>query len=147
MKLSRAASIALPVVAGLATLAGLSLSANAAPARPASAAPKIAVYDCANKPVVRPKEFLVFCDGSNDLIKLSWSAWNTTEATGTGVQFINNCVPNCASGTWKRENVLVVLWRGEPVAHHKGQRAYSKMTLLYPATGRTQTQSPPGAFN
>lgn len=146
MKLSRAASIVLPVVAGLATVAGLSLSANAAPARHASSGPRIALYNCANKPVVRPRQFDIFCDGNDALAQMSWSVWNTTEATGTGVEFINNCVPNCASGTWKRLNVVVVLWRPKPVTHHKGRSAYSKMTMLYPATGRTQTQSPPGAF-
>lgn len=162
MKLTRAASIVLPAVigfAGAAALAGLTLVANASPARPASAAhlmaatrpaaaaPRIALYDCDNKPVVRPGEFDIFCDGSDSLAKLNWTSWNTTEAVGTGVNWIDSCVPNCAAGKWQRENVIVVLWRGEPVAHHKGQSAYSKMTLLFTGSGRSQTLTPPGAYN
>ena len=158
MKLTR--SIALPVAAAALTTAavvagGLTMTANAHAATgrttatravPAPA-PAISVYDCANKPVVRPKEFDIFCDGSGSLTKLAWTNWNGTEATGTGVEYIDNCVPDCAQGKWQHENVIVVLWRGEPVAHHRGQRAYSKMTLLYPVSGRTQTLTPPGAYN
>ena len=155
MKLTRPALTALPVaaVAAVAVAAvGLTMTVNAhaatstAATRPAPA-PAISVYDCANKPVVRPKEFDIFCDGSNALVKLAWTSWNGTEAIGTGVQYIDNCVPNCAQGKWQHENAIVVLWRGEPVAHHKGQRAYTKMTLLYPASGKTQNMTPPGAYN
>ncbi len=155
MKLTRRFSIVCTVAAAVAA-GGLAVAAtaDAATGHPATGhtstghtAPAISVYDCANKPVVRPKEFDIFCDGSGALVKLAWTSWNGTEATGTGVQYVDNCLPNCAQGKWTHENVLVVLWRGEPVAHHKGQKAYSKMTLLYPASGRTQTLTPPGAYN
>jgi hypothetical protein len=151
MKLTRLAAIAAPAVAGLAAAGGLattSLTANAAPAAHAkpAATPKIAVYDCANRPSVRPSEFDMTCDGSAALTKMHWSDWNTTEATGTGVFWVNNCTPNCAQGHWSHSNVIVVLWRAEPVAHHRGDYAYSKMTLLTPSNGRTVTLTPPGAF-
>lgn len=140
----------LPVAAGLTVAAGLAaatLTANAAPAQAAKTpAARIAVYDCANKPVVRPSQFDVFCDGSAALSKLSWSTWNTTEAIGTGVFYVDNCLPNCAQGKWSHQNAVVVLWRGKPVAHHPGQLGYSKMTLLYPGSGKTQTMTPPGAY-
>ena len=148
MKLTRRASIALPVAAAAVAAGGLTMAANAhaATGRPAPA-PAISVYDCANKPVVRPKQFDIFCDGSGSLTRLAWTSWNGTEATGTGVEYIDNCIPNCAQGKWQHENAIVVLWRAEPVAHHKGQSAYSKMTLLFPASGKTQTLTPPGAYN
>jgi len=151
MKLTRLAAIATPLVAGVAAAAGLTvtgLTANAAPAaaaRPA-ATPKIAVYDCANRPAVRPSNFDLTCDGSADLAKLHWSSWDTTEATGTGVFWIDNCLPNCAQGHWSHSNVIVVLWRPTPVAHHRGDYGYSKMTFLTPATGKTFTMTPPGAY-
>jgi hypothetical protein len=150
MKLTRRVSIVLPLAATVAaaTAGGLMAAGSAdAATSHAAAAPAISVYDCANKPVVRPKEFDIFCDGSGALVKLAWTSWNGTEATGTGVQYVDNCLPNCAQGKWTHENAVVVLWRGEPVAHHKGQKAYSKMTLLYPASGKTQTLTPPGAYN
>lgn len=148
MKLTRLAFL-LPVAAGLAAAAGLtaaSMTANAAPAPHKTPAMRIAVYDCANKPQVRPSQFDIFCDGSAALSKLSWSNWTTTDATGTGVFYVNNCEPNCAAGKWSHQNVIVVLWRGEPVAHHAGQLGYSKMTLLSPGSGKTSTMTPPGAF-
>ena len=148
MKLTRVASIAVPALTLAAVSMPLAVSANANPAssHPQAPAPKISIYDCANKPVVRPTVFDIFCDGSAALVKLSWTSWNATEATGTGVSWVDNCVPNCAQGKWTRQNAIVVLWRAKPVAHHKGQSAYSKMTLLYPGSGRTENLTPPGAY-
>jgi hypothetical protein len=162
MKLTRIAAIALPAAAAvtaavavaavsgpLAVSANAGTTHNAGTRHPAAQPPKVAVYDCANKPVVRPKVFDIFCDGSDALVKLNWTSWNGSEATGTGTQYIDNCTPNCARGKWTHENVVVVLWRGQPAAHHKGhkgQQAYTKMTLLYPAAGKTSTITPPGAY-
>ncbi|MBV9451421.1 MAG: hypothetical protein JO345_36595 [Streptosporangiaceae bacterium] len=149
MRLSRIASIALPAAAIAAVSVPLAVSANAAPgtvSRPSAAAPKVAVYDCTNRPLVRPREFIVFCDSSRYLTKLSWTSWNATEATGTGLDYVDNCVPNCAQGKWSHQDAIVVLWRTRPVPHHKGQSAYTKMTLLYPGSGRTETMTPPGMF-
>ena len=149
MRLSRIASIALPAAALAAITVPLAVSANAAPSTAASApaaAPRVAVYDCTNRPLVRPREFIVFCDSSRYLTKLSWTSWNATEATGTGLDYVDNCVPNCAQGKWSHTEAIVVLWRTRPVPHHKGRSAYTKMTLLYPGSGRTQTMTPPGMF-
>lgn len=140
---------ALAAATGLA-VAGLAVAAMTAHAAPVpghhAAAATAAVYDCQNKPVVRPSEFDIFCDGSRSLTKLSWASWNATEATGTGVDWIDDCVPNCAQGHWSHQNAVIVLWRPTPVAHHAGQYGFSKMTLLYPSTGKTETITPPGAY-
>ena len=111
-------------------------------------AQSVAVYDCLNQPQVRPTSFDVACDGSFELGHLSWTSWNISMATATGVEYVDNCTPNCASGTWSHQNVDVIFWRSLPVAHQSGKFGYSKMTLLLPNQrgGSTDTQAPPGEF-
>jgi hypothetical protein len=145
MKLTRLAFACLSATAGLAAAAGLSvagLTANAAPAHQRTPALRVAVYDCTNQPEVRPAGFYIYCDGSRTLVKLRWSSWNLSEAAGTGVYYIDTC-PSCVQGKWQHQDVVVVLWLPTPVAHHPGQYEYSKMTLLYPATGKTDTVTLP----
>jgi hypothetical protein len=141
MKLTRLAFTCLSATAGLVVTAGLwvaGLTAHAAPGHQDTPAPRVAVYDCTSQPRVRPAGFYIFCDGSRTLIKLSWSSWNLSEAAGTGVDYTDLC-PGCVQGKWQHQDVVVVLWRPVPVAHHVGQYRYSQMTLLYPATAKTQT--------
>jgi hypothetical protein len=152
VKLTRLAWIAMPA-AGLAAgllAATLPFAANASTSHKTAPhrSPSVAVYDCVNQPQVRPGNFDVFCDGSFDLAHLKWSQWNTSLATATGVEYVNNCTPNCAAGKWSHQNVDVIFWRSLPVAHHSGQYGYSKMTLLLPNQkgGSAYTQSPPGVF-
>lgn len=142
MKLTRLASGCLSVTAGLAVVAVLTtagLTANAAPGRHQhTPPPRVAVYDCTSQPEVRPAGYYIFCDGSRTLTKLNWSSWNLSEAVGTGVYYIDTC-PDCVQGRWQRHDVVVVLWRPVHTAHHASQYQYSTMTLLFPATGKTQT--------
>jgi hypothetical protein len=113
------------------------LTANAAPGHH-TPTPRVAVYDCTSQPYVRPAGLYIFCDGSRTLTKLSWSTWNLSEAAGTGMDITDLC-PSCLQGKFQHQDVTVVLWRPVPTAQHASQYQYSKMTLLYPATGKTQT--------
>jgi hypothetical protein len=153
VKLTRCASIALSAAALLAAgglAAGLPSAANAAAGQKAAphAAQSVAVYDCGNQPQVRPSSFDVSCDGSFALGHLKWTTWTIPMATATGVEYVDNCTPNCASGKWSRQNAEVIFWRSLPVAHRSGKFGYSKMTLLLPNQrgGSTYTQAPPGVF-
>ncbi len=157
MRLNRFAAIAVSaaalvaVSAPFAAHAATSHEATAATAAAAAtAAPSVAVYDCVNKPQVRPGTFYQFCDGSAYFTKLHWSTWNTSTAAATGVQYVDNCEPNCAAGKWSHQDVDLIFWRSLPVKGHPGERGYSQMTVLYPgrAVGNhnTYTQAPPGAF-
>jgi hypothetical protein len=144
VKMTRIAAIALPAAALLA--AGLPIAANAAASHKTTTKTTVAVYNCVNKPQVRPGVFYVFCDGSGYYSNLKWTTWSTTMATATGVEYVNNCEPNCASGKFSHQNVDLILWKSAPVAHHQGQYGFTKMTTLYPNTGKTYTQTPPGVF-
>jgi hypothetical protein len=156
MRLTRFAAIALPAMA----LAAVSVpfAAHAATTHDAArearasaaAVASVAVYDCSNQPQVRPSTFDFFCDGSGSFTKLRWSTWNASIAAGTGVEYVDNCSPNCAQGTWSHRTVDLIFWRSEPVKGHPGERGYTQMTTLYPGhpvDGRnTYTQTPPGVF-
>jgi hypothetical protein len=162
MKLTRLAAVAVPAAALVALAVPFAAHASTTHASTAHASTthastkhtaaksSVAVYDCVNKPQVRPGTFDVFCDGSGYFANLKWSSWNSTMATATGVEYINNCEPNCAAGKFSHQDVDVIFWRSEPVAHHPGERGYSQMTVLYPnakvGSHNTYTSAPPGEF-
>ena len=103
-------------------------------ARHARAAMPPVVFDCPHG-WVRPRSFILTCgDGNNYLTVLSWSAWSSAFASGTGTQTINDCAPNCAVGQFHSYPVDFVLWRSTPVPHNSGQRYFSRVTVLYPGT-------------
>jgi hypothetical protein len=159
MRLTRFAAIALSASALVAVSAPF--AAHAATEHPAAhdtlaaAAPSVAVYSCTNQPQVRPSTYDQFCDGSGYFTGLHWSTWNASIAAATGVQYLNNCTPNCAAGKFSHRTVDLIFWRSLPVKGHPGERGYSQMTVLYPGarlpgspggSGNTYTQAPPGAF-
>jgi hypothetical protein len=169
MKLTRIAAIVLPtaaLVAVVAPFAAHAATAHAATghaatghartaqasAHTASAAPSVAVYDCGNQPQVRPGTFYFFCDSSGYFADLKWSNWNSSMATATGVEYLDNCEPNCAAGKFSHQNVDVIFWRSEPVSHHANERGYTQMTVLSPSAKigdrgtNTYTSAPPGVF-
>ena len=89
MRLSRSAialSAAALVVAVSAPFAAHAATAQDAAHQPhASAAPSVAVYDCSNRPEVRPGMFDLFCDGSGYFIRLRWGTWNASMAAAAGL--------------------------------------------------------------
>lgn len=136
MKLTRWVATGLPA---LALLAAFPLAAHAA-ARPAADA--TGILGCDEKLHVHPGEFDIACDGSWYLSGIRWTTWNRTMATGTAVSNVDNCLPNCATGKFIRENAVVVFWR-PMVLHH--QRSFTEITVLYPKSGHTQTVTAAGA--
>jgi len=152
MNLGRIAAITLPIAALAVTVATVTipLSANASgagqAARHVHSRSPYAVYDCGNQPQVRPGSLAIACDGADQLANMKWSLWNGTQAVGSGVDYVNNCTPNCVGGKFSKVNVVVVLWRPQPVHGHHGSFGYSKMTLLFPGSGHVQDLVPPGIF-
>jgi hypothetical protein len=47
---------------------------------------------------------------------------------------VNDCIPNCAAGKFLRYPAVVVFWRSEPVAHHPGEKYFTRVTLMYPGS-------------
>jgi hypothetical protein len=125
-----ASAVALGVAAATAT-AGTSR----APVRASTAsASRTVVYNCLKHTQVRPKSFVFTCaDSNNYLSKLSWSNWTPTLATATGNQVVNDCLPTCVKGKFHSYRAVAIFWRKEPVAHHPGEKYFTRVTLLYPA--------------
>jgi len=52
-------------------------------------------------------------DSTAALWDMTWTAWGSAEAAGTGTEKLDDCTPNCAAGTLHAVAVRVVL--GKPV--------------------------------
>ncbi|MGO9957002.1 MAG: serine protease [Solirubrobacteraceae bacterium] len=52
-----------------------------------------------NWTVVEPTTVAFSADAGNVVAGISWSSWTTTSAVGNGTSVIQNCVPNCATGS------------------------------------------------
>jgi len=64
----------------------------------------------ANVPSIRPGLIFVGCATSNEYLNsITWTSWAGMGATGSGTDNVNNCEPNCASGTYTRFPVMVSL--------------------------------------
>ena len=109
---SGAASAAAPSTA-VAPAAVRSASATAVPG------PVIYLAESASLtgPAVRVPSCQAGCqlsgDGTTSLWNMTWSAWNSTEAVGTGTEKIDDCDPDCAAGTL--HSVTVIVTFGKPV--------------------------------
>ncbi|MER6999865.1 hypothetical protein [Streptomyces sp. NPDC000410] len=128
--------------------ASLSLAAAVVPAS-ASTSPSavsqprdyVVVVDCFSKPQVRPSEFLIACgDGNSGLTEVEWTHWGSKFAVGRGLNFVNDCRPYCAAGTFHSYPVNITLARPEPWEEDPDQERYTRMRLVY--TDGTPAQTP-----
>ncbi len=123
------AAIAASAFAGAVSIVPAASAATAAHGTTALRLPVL--VNCQNRATIAPRRFTITCaDGNDYLTRLRWSRW-AEQAAGRGTEWINNCVPNCASGKFVKFYVYVRLWRPRFRPHHRGQRYYSRMTLTY----------------
>ena len=91
----------------------------------------VVVVNCVNKSQVRPSSFVLTCADAGDVLTgMQWVNW-ASEAFATGTEKINNCMPNCAEGTFISYPVLITLWRPEPLPNHPGVLYFSRVTRIY----------------
>jgi hypothetical protein len=89
------------------------------------------VWNCENKPEVRPASLVLACaDGSDRMLDMHWANWVPGSATGTGVQSVNDCTPDCAVGHFRNYPVDIKL-TGSDKAGPNEPFAYTKITLTY----------------
>ncbi|KOG31430.1 hypothetical protein [Streptomyces resistomycificus] len=107
--------------------------APATPARAVAQPPRDTVLvDCFAKPQVRPADFVLACgDGNSRLAALRWTHWDTTSARAKGVNWLNDCEPYCAAGTFRSYPVVVRLDQTQSWKGHPPQQRYDRMTLTY----------------
>jgi len=89
---------------------------------------KVVVFNCRGRAKVRPRTFVITCADRNDyLTKLRWDSWGPASAVGQGVEWLNNCKPDCASGTFHHHSVQVLFWRIRPVRHHAHEVYFTRL--------------------
>src|SRR5438270_8470335 len=116
---------------GSATQAGAPTSARTRTPAPPVASSTV-LFDCQSKSHVEPGNFILACaDGNSYLTRLSWRSWTPQQAVASGVHELNDCTPYCAAGRFHGYPVVVTLWRTEPVAGHRGERAFTEITVRY----------------
>jgi hypothetical protein len=124
-----AAAIATCAVAGSAAVSGTGPASAAA-----SAGRPVTMINCSNRAVVRPSQFVLTCADGNDYVtKLHWASWRNV-AFGSGIEHVNDCIPDCAAGRFFSYPVLITLWRPEARPGHAGQKYFSRLTEIH--TGR-----------
>lgn len=97
--------------------------------------------DC-TEPKVEPHRIVLGCaDFSTILKRLQWSAWTADSASGTGKLLVNDCDPDCASGTFDKFPVDVQLIKPKiaPCGEDGELLMFRKAVLGFPG------QKPPNA--
>ncbi len=122
-------------VLGLVTPAGASAAAvsQRAAARSAMATRRPAVaYDChgQHQGQVRLAETFLDCLSLGVFVKTpSWRYWTATSARSrTATLWVDNCKPDCATGTFRKYPATLVLYRPRTA---RGTRYFTRMRLQY----------------
>ena len=94
-------------------------------------------------PTYRPMSVELAGDGTYELRNMTWQRWNSSEAVGTGMAYIDDCNPSCAVGGWHRAQVRAVFSHpvhdctaqyGQGTTVSGGARYWwSQVDLTYPA--------------
>lgn len=72
-------------------------------------------------------------DGTTALWNMTWTAWDSTQADGTGTEKIDDCNPNCAAGTLHAVAVRVALSRPVMVcASGQGTWYWTRVIFTWP---------------
>lgn len=72
------------------------------------------VINCSQAPQVKPERIVLTCADSTVAVdKIVWTSWSTvTGVTGHGIQYRDDCVPNCAQGSATYTPVTITLIDG-----------------------------------
>jgi hypothetical protein len=86
--------------------------------------------NCDDTGRIEPASIVLACvDGNAVLENLSWTQWGSAKAIGSGLLDKNNCVPDCASGSFIAYQVDVTL--SESVQAGDGSMYFTRITLSY----------------
>lgn len=91
-------------------------------------------------PQVRPGTIIYTGDGSGLLAgrgtrsrhpqfgRLHWTSWKTSEGRAFGADWVNNCLPFCAAGTFTPYPVNIRVYRPRTL---EGHRIFTRMQVTY----------------
>jgi hypothetical protein len=73
-------------------------------------------------------------DGTTGLWDMTWATWNSTAASGTGTEKLDDCTPDCAAGTLHAVPVRVALSRPVLVCvAGAGEWFWTRVSFTWPA--------------
>jgi hypothetical protein len=105
----------------------------------AGAATTTRVLTCTGKLTSKPSSYVLSCaDANAGWTGMTWSAWNSSSATGHGILRQNDCTPNCVSGKFINYRATVTL--SEVVATKKYGELFSHATFHYSANGKAKSE-------
>jgi hypothetical protein len=79
-----------------------------------------------------PSQIVNSGDGTTYVKVLTWSAWGSSTATGSGTLELNNCTPSCAAGTYTGYPATVTL--SGLVSYSSSAQAYASMVISAPGS-------------
>jgi hypothetical protein len=98
----------------LLSVAAALVAAAAIPAAASGGSDTLRVFfpgDCVTN-AYKPTSLTVFCgDGGMPITKIRWSSYGAKQAAGRGVASVNDCDPDCASGTSTNYRARIKLTR------------------------------------
>ncbi|MEU9450184.1 hypothetical protein [Streptomyces sp. NPDC048277] len=122
---------------GLGTCLLLTAAMTTASATPPTAAAARAVQhpvlvDCLWHQRYRPTDFIVACGDGNSVLKsMHWTRWDDNAAVAQGVNWVNDCKPYCAAGTFHGYPVTIRLDRPTAWKKHANVEQFTRMSLTY----------------
>lgn len=94
--------------------------------------PATLLIDCGDRATVKPEQYTLACsDGTNYLTGLRWTYWSRNSARATGLQYANDCTPDCAHGTFHAYSAVVTVDQRKRLPHYRGVSYFSHMRLDY----------------
>jgi hypothetical protein len=115
----------------------VALIAGSAASAAAAALPGLTSLSTA-PPKVKPREIIYSGDGSglfagpkklsHSFGSLKWSSWTATGATGSGANWLNNCKPDCAGGTYHGYPVKLQASRPQVIG---GEDVFTRLKVTY----------------
>jgi hypothetical protein len=120
---------AVPLIVVAAVVTALSGIALANPVATESGKRVELIANCF-KPKFKPGTVIIACDDASLGAKaMTWQTWTRKKADGTGTGLINDCNPDCASGTTKTAPMELQL--SKPQLCSNGKRVFAKLRFIW----------------
>ncbi len=108
-------------------------------------APPCSAVPAATSPKIRPNDLVLACADANAVItNITWSSWGSFDAFGTGTFRENQCVPDCAQGTFAVYPESHVELANPTSA--SGVPAFEEVVVTPSSDARVYTNDTPGAW-
>jgi len=100
------------------------------------------ILTCLMRPEIRPSSYIIACgDGNAYWQGVKWTGWGGTTTTGTGQYVGNDCIPDCADGTFHAYPLTIVL--SHLVRTSRYGPLYAQARFTYLIDGSVQSYTDP----